>query len=99
MIWGFGIHLAPHFASIRVETRQMNNADLVRDKTERRAKHTQSVFDAPLEINRRCLLKVLCWAGDFPDLESEHHRLGDHLVVKNKIIRVFQNREGLEKLT
>ena len=53
---------------------------------ERYAEHTETVNHTSPEINGGCLLEVLGGAGHLPDMKAGVNNLGEHLVVKNKIV-------------
>ena len=87
-----------HFAACGVESRYAPDFPLMRDITNRRGQHSQSIFHAALEVDGRGFFKVFRRAGDLANVEAEHHGLGDHLVIEDEIVGVFKQGQSLKQL-
>ena len=67
------------------------------DEVERGSQDFKAIFDAALEVDRGSFFEIFRRAGDLADLEVEHDGLGDHLVVEDEIVGVFEQGEGLQQ--
>jgi hypothetical protein len=85
-------------SSARIETWEMDNAQLVRGKTDARDKNSETVLHAAFEVDGRRFFKIFRRAGDFPNAKTKHHGLRDHLIVENEVVGVFENGKSLEQL-
>src|SRR5690242_19984993 len=63
---------------------------------QRGGQHPQPVLHAAAEIDGGGFGEVLGGAGDFSDVEAEIDALRQHLVVEDKIVGVFQQRQLLQ---
>ena len=59
--------------------------------------YPQTIRHASLKVDGGCFLKIFRRARNLADAKSKHHGLRNHLIVKNKIIRVFQERQGFQQ--
>ena len=73
------------------------DAPTMRNEAGSGTEHSKSIFDAALEIDRGGLFEVLGRAGDFSDAETEHDGLGDHLIVEDEVVGIFEQRERLKQ--
>jgi hypothetical protein len=51
--------------------------------------HPQAVLSASLEIDRRATFFIAGGTTDLPDPKPKEGGLGDHLVIKDEIIRII----------
>src|SRR4051812_14451785 len=93
----FGVGRGSDFSTLRVEAAEMKKSESLHGKGDGSSENAEPVFDAASEVDGGCFLEVFGGAGEFPDAEAEHDSLGDHLVVKDEVIRVFEQRQGFEK--
>src|SRR5277367_4091570 len=59
-------------------------------------KHAKAILHAAPKVDGRGFLKVAGGAGDLADAEAKHDGLGDHLIIEDEVIGVFEQRESLE---
>src|SRR5450755_1027854 len=69
---------------------EASQSPFLQGKLHRGSKHPESVFHAAAEVDGRRLGKVFRRAGHFADLESKVNALRQHLIIKNKIIGIFE---------
>jgi hypothetical protein len=69
---------------------KMQDTPVLESELERSDKHTKSVLHASAKIDRRSFREIFGRAGDFADLKSKMNALRQRLVVKNEVIRIFQ---------
>src|SRR5713101_8651494 len=83
-------------SSVRIKNREMSQPVLLQIKLQSRVQDTEAVFDAALEVNRRCLRKILRGARHFADAKAEIYALSEHLAVENKIVGILEQRQFLQ---
>src|SRR5208282_2517064 len=83
-------------AAFAVENPELCQPDLLQAELQRRQQYAQAILHAAPEINRRSLRKILRRAGNLANVEAEENALRQHLIVKDKIVRVLQQRKILE---
>src|SRR5258708_1430663 len=81
-----GVQLAAFVA----ETRKVEQAHPLEGELKRGSEHAEAILHATPEVNGRSLLEVLCWTRDFSDAKAEVYALGEHLIVKDKVVGVFE---------
>jgi hypothetical protein len=77
--------------------KQMDDSPLVRDEAERGGEHSETVLHAALEVDGGGFFKYFVGQEISPMLKAEHDGLGDHLVVEDEIVGVFEQRKGLQQ--
>ncbi len=70
----------------------------MRDETSCGRQDADSIFHAAPEVDGRSFFEVARRAGDLADSKAEHHTLGEHLIVEDEVVRVLEQREGLQHL-
>src|SRR5260370_34326564 len=80
-------------SSLRIKNREVSQPVLLQLKLQSGVQDTEAVFDAALEVNRRCLGEILRGARNFADAKTKMNALREHLAVEDKIIRVFKQRK------
>src|SRR5258708_16956275 len=88
-----GLETRLQAAALAVENPELSQPDFLQAELHRRQQYAQPILHAAPEINRRSFRKIFCWAGNFAHPEPEHHALRQHLIVKEKIVRVLQQRK------
>jgi len=68
----------------------MQDTPVLESELERSNKHAKSVLHASAKIDRRSFREIFGRAGDFADPKSKMNALRQCLVVKNEVIRIFQ---------
>src|SRR6202795_1569256 len=91
-----GVETRLQAAALAVENPELSQSDFLQAELHRRQQHAQPILHAAPEINRRSFRKIFCRAGNFAYPEAEHTALRQHLIVKEKIVRVLQQRKILE---
>src|SRR6185437_14235346 len=76
-----------------IENAKAAQADFLQTELQRGGHHSQPVLHTAAEVDGGGCRKILGGAGDFADVEAEIYALGQHLVVENKVIGVFQQRQ------
>src|SRR5512146_3589595 len=76
----------------RVKDTKAAQASFLQAELQRGGQHSQPVLHAAAEVDGRGFGKVLGGTRNFADVETEIHALGQHLVVENKVIGIFQQR-------
>src|ERR1700728_2174006 len=76
----------------------MKQADSLQGKLQGCGQHAETVLHAAAKVDGRSLFEILRGAGDFADAEAEVHALGQHLVVEDEVVGVFQQRQFGEYL-
>ena len=69
---------------------RMQDTPVLESELERSDKHAKSVLHASAKIDRRSFREIFGRAGDFADPKSKMNALRQRLVVKNEVIRIFQ---------
>ena len=69
---------------------QMQDTPVLQSELKRSDKHTKPILHASAKIDRRSFREIFGRAGDFADPKSKMNALRQRLVVKNKVIRIFQ---------
>src|SRR5580692_6257334 len=82
----------------RAEDPELSQPKSLQCKLQCGAQHAHSVFHAAAKINRGSIFKILGWARYFSNAKSEMHALRQHLVVKYKVVGIFQQRQAGEYL-
>src|SRR5581483_5630413 len=82
----FGLQLPAVWA----EAREVDQTCFLQRELHGGCKHTESILHATAEVDGGSFSKVFRWTGNFSDTETEVYALGEHLVVENEIVRVFE---------
>src|SRR5215467_8389130 len=77
----------------RAEDAIARNSEHLQTAFQGRGQNSKTIFHASPEVNRRCFREVFRGTGKLADAVIEANALGEHLIVENKIVRVFQNRQ------
>jgi hypothetical protein len=89
----FGVVCHGDGSAVLLEDGGVKDAELLADEGNRGCEDAQTVLGASPEVDGRGFFEVLRWAGDFTDGEAEHDSLGDHLVIEDEVIRIFNQRQ------
>src|ERR1700730_10979527 len=81
-----GIQLAAFVA----ESPKMEQSDPLQGELKRGSEHAEAIHNAAAEVNGRCLFEVLRGTRDFSDAEAEMYALGEHLIVEDEVVGVFE---------
>src|SRR6202140_3503 len=71
----------------------MDQSESLQRKLQGCTQYAESVFHAAAKVDGRGLLEILCGTGDFTDAETEVHALGQHLIVEDEVVGIFQQRQ------
>src|SRR5580700_2045098 len=63
-----------------------------------RRQHAEAIFHAAAEVDGRGFFEILSRTGNFSDAKAEVNALGEHLVVENKIIRIFEQGQSEQNI-
>src|SRR3989442_6584910 len=80
-------------ASFGIKNSKPPQPPFLKSELKRCSQYAKPVFDAAPKIDRRSLRKIFRWAGDFANSEPEVGALRQHLVIKNKVIGIFDQRQ------
>lgn len=75
------------FAALGVESAHC--AGFPQSKLQGCGYHSESIFHAAAEVDRRGFFEIFRGAGNFSPAEAESDALGEHLIVKDKSRRSF----------
>ena len=84
-----GLKIGLQASPLAAEDAESRQPELLQSELYGSRQHTEPVLYAALKIDRRRFGKVFRRARDLAGAETEHEALGQHLIVENKIIRVF----------
>src|SRR5438105_12636014 len=76
-----------------VEDPKICQTSFLQRKLQGRPDHAQTVCHAPAEIDGRGLLEIFGGTGYLTNTEAKVYALRKHLIVEDKVIRVFQKRK------
>ena len=57
------------------------------------SQYTETIYDASVEADAGCLIRINCRTRYFSDLVFFHEDLRQHLVVENKIITIIHETD------
>ena len=77
----------------------MSESDFLYGKLQRRRNHTQTIFHAAPEVDRRSLRKIFRWARHFANSKFEVRALSQHFIVEYKIVGIFEQRQRRQHIT
>ena len=89
----------PTFACFRIKNSKPPQPPFLKSELKRCSQYAKPVFHAALKIDRRSLRKIFRWTGDFPNSEPEVGALRQHLVIKDKVVGIFDQRQFGKDLT
>src|SRR5579864_9339469 len=76
--------------SCGIENSILRQTPLLQSKLQRGREYSKAILHAAPKINGRGFGKIFRGTRNFSDLESKVRALGQHLIVENEIVRIFQ---------
>src|SRR5450631_1693165 len=77
-------------ASFVAENSEVRHADFLQSELQRSQQYPKPIFDAAAEVDGRSLIEILGGAGDLAEAKAEMSTLREHLIVKDKVIGIFE---------
>src|ERR1700676_4842496 len=71
----------------------MSQADSLQGKLQGCGQDAEAILHATAKVDGRGLFEILCGTGDFANAEAEVHALGQHLIVEDEVVGIFQQRQ------
>src|SRR5262249_42545087 len=84
--------------AFRIEDTISRQAPFLQRELQCGRQNPKAILDTPPEVDRRGFREIFCGARNLPNLKAKVGALREHLVVENKIVRVFEKRKFREDL-
>ena len=81
------------FAAFVAEAGQIDQTGPLQRELQGCDQHAESVFHAAAEVDGGSFCEILRGTGNFADAEAEVDALGEHLVVEDEVVGIFQQRQ------
>src|SRR5207237_9892873 len=81
------------FAALFAETQKVEQTYSMQGELKRSSQHAETIFHAAAEINGRGFFKILGRTRDLSDAEAEVGALGQHLIIEDEVVGIFEQRQ------
>ena len=81
-----GMHVRKRSALNGVEDGKCHELHPRKPEFTRSRQAADTVYNTAPEVDRRSLLEIFCWARDLCNAKVEEEYLGEHLIIKEKVV-------------